>query len=70
MKVDLNDEEAALISAMIKARIAELGPEIRHIRTPEFHDELKDEKARLKAILERLVVCEPPDPRREKCSAR
>lgn len=57
MKVELSDEEIVMLNKLIKMRIGELGPEIRHTRTPDFHDELKDEKARLRVLQERLAEC-------------
>lgn len=56
MKLELSKEEVTLIRHLIRDRIGELGPEIHHTRTPDYHDQLKDEKARLKSLQEKLAT--------------
>lgn len=55
MQIELNADEINLIRGLIRHRIEELGPEIHHTRTPDYHDSLKDERAQLRAIQERLA---------------
>lgn len=55
MTIELKEEEVTLIRHLVRHRIEELGPEIHHTRTPDYHDDLKDERVKLRAIQERLA---------------
>ncbi|QDV90361.1 hypothetical protein RAS2_14400 [Phycisphaerae bacterium RAS2] len=54
MMIELNREDLAILKTLVKERINELGPEIRHTRTPAFHDDLKSLRATLRRLFEQL----------------
>lgn len=54
MMIELSREDLAILKTLVKERINELGPEIRHTRTPEFHDDLKSLRATLRRLYEQL----------------
>jgi hypothetical protein len=41
MQIDLTAEQMSLVRDLVEDRIADLGPEIHHARTPDYHQTLK-----------------------------
>jgi hypothetical protein len=41
MTIDLTSEQMSIVHDLLEERIADLGPEIHHARTPEYHQTLK-----------------------------
>ena len=54
MTIELGSNEIDLVKELVKHRIEELGPEIHHTRTPEYHDDLKKLREKLRTLHERL----------------
>jgi hypothetical protein len=54
MMIELSQEDLAILKTLVKERINELGPEIRHTRTPDYHDDLKSLRATLRRLCENL----------------
>lgn len=51
-----SDEELAILRELVELRLNELGPEIHHTRTPEYHEDLKQFRDVLKRLRERLAT--------------
>jgi hypothetical protein len=43
------------LEGLVEVRIEELGPEIHHARTPDYHESLKETRKMLGELLERLI---------------
>ena len=56
MNVELNQEELGVLIELVDRRIEDLGPEIRHCRTPHYHDALKLLRDKLKVLRKRLAA--------------
>ncbi|HVP12924.1 MAG TPA: hypothetical protein VMV94_17250 [Phycisphaerae bacterium] len=41
MTIDLTSDQLSIVRDLLEERIADLGPEIHHARTPEYHQTLK-----------------------------
>lgn len=54
MQFELTAEELDMLKELVEWRLGELGPEIRHTRTPDYHDRLKELKQKLKALHQRM----------------
>jgi len=54
MIVEMTEEEREVLLRLVQREISELGPEIRHTMTSSFRDDLKEQKQKLRRILEHL----------------
>ncbi|MCG3129059.1 MAG: hypothetical protein CHACPFDD_03968 [Phycisphaerae bacterium] len=54
-RMRFSDEELAILRELVDLRLDELGPEIHHTRTPDYHEDLKQYRDALKRLRERLA---------------
>ena len=54
MKLEINDEERAILLEMLKKAQAEIPIEIHHCRTNDFKTYLKDQLARVESLLKKF----------------
>jgi len=50
MRIDLTADELRVLPDILEAQITDLGPEIHHTRTADYHDSLKVLREKLKTI--------------------
>ena len=58
MKIEVSPEQRDILKHLLEREIAETGPELRHTRTSEYHDELKVYERKLLALIERVESAE------------
>jgi hypothetical protein len=54
MLLELSEMERQVLADLVSTAYANMNPEIHHAVDPEYRDGLKERKATLKALLERL----------------
>jgi len=54
MELKLSTEDRELLARVLDQTIRDMRPEVRRTSNPAYHDALKAEEARLKALLEQL----------------
>lgn len=56
MLVEMTSDELQVLVRLVEHRIEGLAPEIRHCRSFQYHEELKEELSNLKILLSRLMA--------------
>jgi hypothetical protein len=59
MRIDVTADEVRALRDILEAQIADLGPEIHHTRTPDYHDSLKALREKLKTLDRELSEATP-----------
>lgn len=59
MHLELTADEVAMLRNLVEERIEDLGPEIHHTRSPDYHETLKQLRDKLKALHQHLTVPSP-----------
>lgn len=54
MQLELSPEDRAILEQIIERALAEMRVEARRTTTPQYHDDLRAEQERVKALLERI----------------
>ena len=55
MTIELTVDEIDLLRGLLEERIGDLGPELHHTRSPDYHEQLKQLKSKLQTLHERFV---------------
>lgn len=59
MLLELNDREHEVLRETLSRELADLGPEIHHTDDREFREELRNRRALVRDLLDRMKLLQP-----------